>query len=171
MRNLNAVVQRWELLSLLLLSSGLQILLAYYLPVGLYLDTPLILVLYIGWYSKPARGAVAGSCFGLMQDAVYGTFLGLNGLSKTLVGFSASFLSRFFRLEDALARIVLMAVVAAMDNVIVYLLLLLLEQPVSERFWLDTLIKATVTGVAGGIGSRFYDHFKFPRKDFRRVQG
>jgi rod shape-determining protein MreD len=171
MRNLNAVIQRWEVLSLLLLSSALQILWAYYLPVALYLDIPLVLVLYIGWYSKPARGALAGTFFGVVQDAVYGTFLGLNGLSKTLVGFTASFLSRLFRLEDAFARMILIAAVAAMDNTIVYLLFRLLEQPVSERFWLDTLIKAAVTGVVGGIGSRFYDHFKFPRKDFRRVQG
>jgi cell shape-determining protein MreD len=93
----------------------------------------------------------------------------LNGLSKTIAGFAASLLSRVFRLEDLFSRVILIMAVSALDSAVVYLMLVLLEQNAGQRFWLDSLIKAVVTGVAGGIGSRFYDHFKFPKKDFRRV--
>jgi len=169
MRKLNVVVHKWEIGFLLLLSSALQILCAHYFRVALYLDLSLILVLYVGWYSGPAAGAVTGTVFGLVQDAIYGTLLGLNGLSKTIAGFAASLLSKVFRLEDLIGRIVLIMVMSALDSGVLYLMLILLEQNTGQRFWLDSLIKAVVTGVAGGIGSRFYDHFKFPKKDFRRV--
>lgn len=169
MRKLNGVVQKWEVGVLLLLSSCVQVLCARYFPVALYLDLSLLIVLYIGWYSSPARGAATGTVFGLVQDAVCRTFLGLNGLTKTIIGFAASLLSKVFRLEDVLSRIILIAAVSALDSVVLYLMLRLLEQQVGPRFWIDTLIKALVTGAAGGIGSRFYDHFKFPKKDFRGV--
>ncbi|RPJ54584.1 MAG: rod shape-determining protein MreD [Acidobacteria bacterium] len=169
MRKLNAVVHKWEVGLLLLLCSGLQVLCAHYFRVALYLDLTLILVLYVGWYSGPSAGAATGTAFGLVQDAIYRTFLGLNGLSKTVAGFAASLLSRAFRLEDLFSRIILITAVSALDSGLVYLMLLLLEQNIGQRFWLDSLIKALVTGIAGGIGSRFYDHFKFPKKDFRRV--
>ncbi|RPI24952.1 MAG: rod shape-determining protein MreD [Acidobacteria bacterium] len=169
MRKLNGVVQKWEVLLLLLGSAGVQILCAHYFRVGLYLDLSLILVLYIGWYSGPTSAAANGTLFGLVQDAVYRTFLGLNGLSKTIAGFAASLLSRVFQLNDTGSRILLTILLSALDSGVVYLMLLLVEQEIGQRFWIDALIKAVVTGVAGGVGSRFYDHFKFPRKDFRRV--
>ncbi len=169
MRKLSGVVHKWEVGLLLLFSSGLQILCAHYFRVALYLDLSLLLVLYIGWYSGPSRGAVTGTTFGLVQDAIYRTLLGLNGLSKTIVGFAASLLSRVFRLEDLFSRIILIMGISAFDSAVLYLMLRLLEQDIGPRFWLDSLIKALVTGAAGGIGSRFYDHFKFPQKDFRRV--
>lgn len=170
MRKRNAVVHKWEVSLLLLVSSGLQILCAHYFRVALYLDLSLLLVLYVGWYSGPAGGAAAGTAFGLVQDAVYRTFLGLNGLSKTIVGFAASLLSKVFRLEDLFSRMLLIVVVSVLDSAVLYVLKLLLEQDLAPRFWTDCLMKALVTGVAGGIGSRFYDHFKFPKKDFRRVR-
>ncbi len=170
MRKLNVVVHKWEIGFLLLLSSALQVLCAHYFRVALYLDLTLVLVLYVGWYSGPATGAVTGTAFGLVQDAIYGTLLGLNGLSKTIAGFAASLLSRVFRLEDLVSRIILITSVSALDSVVLYATLILLEQNTGQRFWLDSLIRALVTGVAGGIGSRFYDHFKFPKKDFRRVR-
>lgn len=169
MRKLNAVVHKWEVAILLLLVSGVQVLCAHYFRVALYLDLSLILVLYVGWYAGPATGAVTGTAFGLVQDAIYRTFLGLNGLSKTVAGFVASLLSRVFRLEDVFSRIILIMLISALDSALLYLMLVLLEQNISQRYWSDSLIKALVTGIAGGIGSRFYDHFKFPKKDFRRV--
>jgi len=170
MRNVNAVVQRWEILALLLVSSLLQILLANYLVQALYVDVPLILVLYVAWYSKPGRAAAAGTLFGLAQDAIRRTtFLGVNGLSKTLVGFAASYLSRTLRLEDLFSRAIMMVVVSLVDSGIVYSMMLLFQQPISDDYWLTGLVKAGVTGLVGGIGSRLYDRFKFPRKDFRRV--
>ena len=170
MRSVSALVQRWEILALLLVSSVLQILLANYFAPALYLDLPLILVLYVAWYSKPGRAAAAGTLFGLVQDAIWLTsMLGVNGLSKTLIGFAASYLSRAVRLEDPFSRAVMMLVVSLVDSGIVYLLMLVFQQPISQEYWLTGLVKAVVTGVVGGIGSRLYDHFKFPRKDFRRV--
>jgi hypothetical protein len=119
--------------------------------------------------SAPAGGAAAGTVFGLVQDAIYRVFLGLNGLTKTIAGFAASLLSRVVRTEDLISRIVMIMAVSALDSGVLYLMLRLLEQQIGPRFWVDGLIKALVTGIAGGIGSRFYDYFKFPKKDFRSV--
>ena len=169
MQKLSGVVHKREVMLLLLCSAAVEILCAQYFPPALYLDLSLILVIYIGWYSSPSTAALNGTIFGLVQDAIYRTFLGLNGLTKTITGFTASLLSRILQFNDAGSRSVLILTLSLLDSAVMYLLLLLLEQPIDEGFWTDSLTRALVTGVAGGIGSRVYDRFKFPRKDFRRV--
>jgi rod shape-determining protein MreD len=166
---LQSIVRRSELLTLLLVCPAVQLLLSNYFPLGLYLDLPLAFTLYVGWYSSPSRGAWSGTAFGLIQDAISGTYLGLNGLSKTLIGFCAPYLNKALRLEGAASRGALIAVLAAADGLLVSGLLLVIGQPLKGRIWVDMLIKAVATGAAAGLGSRVYEHFKFPRKDLRRT--
>jgi rod shape-determining protein MreD len=168
-KDLNALVRNWELLILFLMVAGTGLVFANHLPYALYLDLPLIIVLYIGWYSPPAKGAFCGFCFGLLQDSVSGLFLGVNGLSKTLLGYYAGYLSRLIRVDNLTGRLFLICALSLLDSGVVYCMLSVLGQAVREVFWIDALVKSVVTGVAGAFGSRFYDRFKFPEKDFRRL--
>lgn len=168
-RGVNAVVRRWEIVILLVGCFVLQLLFAFYFPLALFLDLSLIVVLYIGWYSGPTRGMMAGLAFGLAQDLAYGQLLGLNGLSKTVIGYLASFVSKMFRFDLLIGRFAVMAACAVLDGAIHYVTLLVLAQPITSRYWTGVLIEAGVTAVVGAVGSRFYDRYKFPRKDFRKV--
>ena len=56
-----------------------------------YFDLPLICSVYYGFtLSNPIASVIIGSSLGLMQDSLSGAALGVNGLSKTLVGFCAA---------------------------------------------------------------------------------
>lgn len=165
-----ATVGTVESLGLLIVVAGLQFVFANYWPPALYVDFSLILVLYIGWYSSPFRGALWGMAFGLIQDWILGGLWGLNGLSKTVLGFSAHYLSMWVMLEGVVARLVLITLLSLLDSGIVYGMLHLLGQPLGQGVWTYALIKALVTGVAGGLIFRLYDRVKFPPKDFRRIE-
>jgi rod shape-determining protein MreD len=168
-KDLNAVVRSWEVLVLFLAAAASGLVFANHLPHALYLDLHLIFVLYIGWYSPPAKGALCGFSFGLLQDAASGLFLGINGVSKTLLGYYAGYLSRLIRVENFFGRLFLLCALSLLDSGVVYCMLSVLGQAVREAFWIDALARSVVTGMAGAFGSRLYDRFKFPDKDFRRL--
>ncbi len=146
-----------------------EVVFANYLPAALYLDLSLVLVLYIGWNSSPSKGAVSGIAFGLLQDAVSGIFLGLNGLSKTLMGFGGAYLSKWLLLEGLVARGVLIGLLSAVDEGIVVGMRALLGQTIQQEVWLRILIQVPVTGIVGAVIFHFYDRIKFPEKDFRQI--
>jgi len=116
---LNETLRNSEVVLLLAATAVAEIVFANYLPVALYLDLSLVLALYIGWNSSPAKGAVSGFAFGLLQDAISGIYLGLNGLSKTLMGFGGAYLSKWLLLEGLPARCVLIGLLSVVDEGIV----------------------------------------------------
>lgn len=152
-----------------MLTAAAENIFANFFTAALYLDLPLVLALQVGWYSSPTRGAISGTAFGLLQDAASGIYLGLNGVSKAVLGFSGSYLSKWLVLEGFLARCLLIAGLTALDKGIVTGMTALLGQPIQQDIWSRTLIEMPVTGVAGGIIFQLYERLKFPRKDFRRL--
>ncbi len=160
-----------EVLVLLAGCTLLQILFALYLPFALLIDLPLIVTLYIGWYTGPINGALWGSVFGLMRD-VTGVlpYWGINGISKTLLGFLTAYLSRWVFLESLLGRILLIAVVSLLDGLLVAWLLNLFGPGWPDRTWQILLQQAAGTGLVGGAFFRAYDHYKFPEKDFTQIR-
>ena len=163
---MNAAIRNSEVVLVLVITSVAQIVFANYLPLALYLDLPLFFTLYIGWHSSPHRGAVCGTAFGWLQDAISGTYLGLNGLSKTLVGFSAPYLNRWLVLEGFWARCVVIGTLSIVDNGMVIGMRFLMGQTIQQGIWLRVLAEVPVTGILGGAIFQIYDHIKFPRKGF-----
>ncbi len=166
---MNETIRNSEVVLLLAATAVAEIVFANYFPAALYLDLSLVLALYIGWNSSPAKGAVRGFTFGLLKDAISGIYLGLNGLSKTLMGFGGSYLSKWLLLEGFPARCVLIGLLSVLDDGIVVGMGALLGQTIQREMWLRTLIQAPITGIAGGLVFHVYDRFKFPQKDFRRL--
>lgn len=154
---------------LLAVTAVAESLFANYFSAALYLDLPLVFTLYIGWYSSPTRGALCGVGFGWLQDAISGIYLGLNGLSKTLMGFAGAYLSKWLLLEGLLGRSVLIGFLSLLDDAIVVGMSALLGQTIQQEFWLRTLLQMPVTGLVGGVIFALYDRFKFPEKDFRQL--
>ncbi len=160
-----------EVLILLAATTLIQLLFSLYLPEALFIDFPLIVTLYVGWSTTPVTGAFWGSVLGLMRD-ITGLlpYWGLNGFSKTLLGFLAAFLSRWVVLESLPARTLLIAVIALVDRSLVTWLLSLVGHPVPANVLQLLATQAVLTGLAGGIFFRVYDRYKFPEKDFTQVK-
>ena len=134
------------------------------------IDISLILVLYIGSRSLPVKGGLAGLLFGMMHDGMFGFFLGIHGMSRTLLGFSASHLSQRVAVEGPPSRPFAIALMSVVDSLVVWMLLTLLGLPVVAGFWLQAGIRAIVTGIVGEVAFRVYDKLRFPPKDFRRLE-
>ncbi len=163
---MNQIIRNSEVVVLLAFAAMTESLFANYLPVALYLDLPLIFTLYVGWCSSPARGAACGIGFGWLQDAIAGIYLGFNGLTKTLMGFTASYLSKWLVMEGLLVRCVLIGLLSLVDDLLVVGIRALLGQTIQQEVWLRILLRIPITGAAGGIFFLVYDRFKFPEKDF-----
>ncbi len=77
--------------------------------VGRFFDLPLISVIYYA-LARGATGALlAGTGAGLLQDALGGTLLGANALSKALVGYLVGLLAQRFALAPFMARVLVLA--------------------------------------------------------------
>lgn len=168
---MNGPLKSVEILGLLAACALSQLVFAAYAPWALYIDFPLTATLYIGWHSHPVRGAACGTLLGLAQDVTQVTsYLGLNGFSKTLAGFLASYLSKWMVSEAFPVRAATAMAVSLLDSGTVFALLQLFGQPGRSRGLSDTLLQALVTGVGTAFFFRAYDRVKFPEKDFRRAR-
>lgn len=166
---LQARFSRTEILILLLLAGSFEVLLGRALPeLRRYLDLPLILVVYLSLHSTAAKGAFRGTCFGLLSDLLVGTLLGLNGLSKTLIGYLVGLLRVRAAAEGVLGRMLLLAAAAALDTVVLVAILDLLGQPLPDGPVPFIAIRSCVAAVAGVFVFRGYDRIKFPPKDLTR---
>ncbi|MFQ5739612.1 MAG: rod shape-determining protein MreD [Acidobacteriota bacterium] len=166
---MNRIFGLGEILLLLVGSVLLQVTSANYFPAGLYFDLPLVLTLFIGWYSPPAKGALWGTLFGLLQDvSQMAPYWGLNGLSKTLIGFGSSQLRKWFLLGGFSGWFAVILVASLFDGCLVNGWLSLAGERIPPSYWSDTALRSLITASGGASMIRFYHRFKFPQKDFRR---
>ena len=73
-------------------------------------DLVLIVVVYIALTSGPITGLLAGTCAGLVQDALSSGIIGIGGLAKTIVGFVAGVVGTQFIVARPLTRFVVFLV-------------------------------------------------------------
>lgn len=97
----------WVVVALfLLVSVFVQAKLPLWVPFLSRLDLPLIIVIYFGLSQRePIRGLGIGMVAGLLQDGLSHGPLGMNGLTKTVIGFLASSVSGRVEVDFAPLRI------------------------------------------------------------------
>jgi len=88
------------------------ILIQAYLPILfprlLILDLPLIAVIFFAVARRnPILGAVTGASIGLLQDALTGQHIGINGMAKTIIGYAASSIGLQVDVENITTRILM----------------------------------------------------------------
>ena len=129
------------------------LLLQAYLPVlhprlGEWLELPLLVTLYFGLSRRnPSTGLMLGMSIGLLQDAVGGTFLGLYGIAKTLVGYGASSVGGRIDVEHPLARLVLAFVFFHVHQLAFALTNRLLVAEPTPYFTMSLLVASMVNAV------------------------
>jgi len=83
-----------------------------------FFDLPLIPVIYFAITRGPTWALLMGLGAGLLEDSLEGTLLGVNALSKSLVGYLVGRLSLRFALVPLMSRVVVLAMSTALSGAI-----------------------------------------------------
>ncbi len=129
----------------------LQALLPRLVPASLLVDLPLLVTIFFAVSRRsPIAGAVTGAAIGLLEDALTGQPLGVNGMVKTVVGYVGASIG--LRVDvDALPTRVLMTFVFSLANgVLLYgVVRRLLNVQTEQMLWGHELLRAAVTTAVG----------------------
>jgi rod shape-determining protein MreD len=124
-----------------------QAILPVYFPKADILDLPLLITIYFGLSRRnPSTGLLLGMIIGLLQDSLSKSPLGLYGIAKTIIGYTASSIGARLDTEHPAARFALTAVFFGLhQGVIVLIKRVLLVQP---EAWFTTRL-----GIAAGANA------------------
>jgi rod shape-determining protein MreD len=115
-------------------------------------DLVLVAVVFVALVGGPVAGILAGTCAGLVQDALSSGILGIGGLAKTLVGFAVGRLGTQFIVTASLPRMLAFAAATAVHATIfmgVYWVLGLRSFPNPMP---AVAIQAIGNGIVGAVG-------------------
>lgn len=119
-----------------------------------YIDFPLIVGVYFALQRDAMKAIFVGSFAGLAVDALSLGLLGSNGFSKALTAYTVAALSAQVMLDNALARIPVIAGATMLDTAVYFMLHRLLGQRLESPF-VETLayklIWTTVVGTAAFV--------------------
>jgi rod shape-determining protein MreD len=116
-----------------------------------YIDLPLIVVVYFALQRDALQALLLGAIAGLVTDALSGGLLGAGGFSKTLVAYLIVNLGARVNLDNSLARIPLLAGASLLDDAVYVLLHRMLGQPSNSPFIEAASFKLIGTTVVGTI--------------------
>src|SRR5687767_15851975 len=85
-----------------------------------YVDFPLIIVVYAALQRDAVKALLFGTIAGIAVDALSGGLLGANGLSKTLIAYVVSEITRRVYIDNLLLRIPVIAGACVIDDLIYY---------------------------------------------------
>jgi rod shape-determining protein MreD len=138
-------------------------------PPLVYIDLPLIVVVYFALQRDPLQALVIGAVTGLAMDALSpGGLLGAGGFSKTLVAYLIAYIATRVMLDNPLVRIPVLAGAALLDSVIFVLLHRMLGQPTLKPFAEFASYKLIATTVVGTLILYVLDTFFSDRARQRR---
>jgi rod shape-determining protein MreD len=94
-------------------------------------DIPLIVVVMLALRRGPEFGCGAGFLAGLLQDAATGGLLGVQALTKSVIGFGVGALSGRLRVSQPLVQVPGLVVLSIVEGVVRFALLQLFHFPAS----------------------------------------
>jgi rod shape-determining protein MreD len=117
-----------------------------------YIDLPLIVVVYFALQRDAMQALMVGAAAGLAMDALgAGGLLGAGGFSKTLTAYLIVSLATRVNIDNPLARIPVLAGAALLDDTIYVLLHRMLSQPTMYRFIDGAPLKLIATTITGTL--------------------
>jgi len=112
----------------------------------------LVVVVYVALTSGPVTGMLAGSVAGIIQDALSSGTIGIGGLAKAIVGFTAGVIGQQFIVTAAFPRLVMFFLATLVHAALfmgLYVVLGLKEFPSP---WAAVVSQALANSVAGIVG-------------------
>ena len=129
----------------------LQSLLPRPVPFLTILDLPLIITIFFAVSRRsPIAGALTGATIGLLQDALTGQPIGVNGIAKTLIGYIGASIGIQVDVEALTTRILMNFLFSLLNSVLLFFIVRRLLGLSSQQFiWKHELIRAVInTAVA-----------------------
>jgi rod shape-determining protein MreD len=157
-------VQRYPVLVVVLaplLAIFMQAVVPRFIPRFDIVDLPLLVTIYfsVGW-RNPIAGTITGTVIGLIQDALTGRPLGINGISQSVVGFLAASLGVKIDVENPGTRL-LINFVFTLLNIAIYLFIVHRMLALNVRTnWLHEAIKAVINSIVGVFFFDILDRFR-----------
>lgn len=123
----------------------LQVLLTKTFPALFLLDLPLLVTVFFAVSRRsPIAGALTGMVIGLLEDLVSGQPIGINSLSKTLIGYIAASIGLQIDVEAITTRVVMIFLFSLLNSLFLYLIVRRLLGLEAHHFlWHRELIRAT----------------------------
>ena len=124
----------------------LQALLPKPFPKLAILDLPLIATIFFAVGRRnPIAGTLTGAAIGLLQDTLTNQYIGINGITKALIGYAAASIGFKVDVDSISTRVLMSFVFCLMQSGLLYLIRnhLLGEQGI-QMLWLHELLRAVV---------------------------
>ena len=118
---------------------------------SVYVDLPLIVVVYFALQRNALQALLVGAIAGIATDALSGGLLGAGGFSKTLVAYVVVSLVTRVMIDNPLARIPVLAGASLLDDTVYVLLHRMLGQPTSFPFVERASFRLIGTTIAGTL--------------------
>lgn len=119
--------------------------------VPLWVDLPLVAVVYAALAGGSMAGLLAGTAAGLAQDAMGGGVLGVGSMAKTVAGFLAGVVGTQFIVTQTLSRMLVFMGAAVVNAVVFMGLYLMLGLRHFNRPWVDVTVQAAGNGLTGAF--------------------
>jgi rod shape-determining protein MreD len=118
-----------------------------YLPLRLHwmslFDLPLIVVIFFAVSRRsPIAGTLTGAIIGLVQDGLTGQPIGINGISKSVIGFAAASIGVRIDVENPLTRLLLNFGFMLLSGALYYGVLRFLLGQETHWLWRRELLQA-----------------------------
>ena len=123
----------------------------YFWPLQTHLDLFLVTAVAFGVVRGRMTGMLTGTVGGLVQDAFSGGLLGLNGLSKTTVGYLAGIVSRWLIIRGWAARFLFFFVASVIDLLILAVVGMAIERPAVVDEGVSALILCAGSSLVGTL--------------------
>ncbi len=138
--------------------------------VFMFIDFPLIVIVYAALQRNIIKALLFGTIAGIAVDALSSGLLGANGFSKTLIAFAVSELARRVYLDNLLLQIPVIAGACLIDDLVYYGMHRLLGQDPNAPVLITIAYSLIGTTIAGTIiylilGNISADRLKTRRRD------
>lgn len=113
--------------SILLIITGLAVLviqtsiLGYFNLRGVTPNMVLLIVVYYALSKTPAKSQFYGFCFGILEDCLSGSILGMNAVSKTIIGFFGGYIRRQILISNIFIQAAIIFFASIIDGHLIYL--------------------------------------------------
>jgi len=136
-------------------------------PGPLWVDVPLVAVVYAALAGGRVGGVLAGTAAGLAQDAMGGGILGVGGLAKSVAGFLAGVASTQFIVAQAVPRALLVAGATILSQLLFVSLSLLFGTRPFVLPWQEIAIQAAGNCLVGALAFATADALPGARERWR----
>ena len=138
--------------------------------VFMYIDFPLIIIVYAALQRNTIKALIFGTISGIAVDALSSGLMGSNGLTKTLIAFIVSEIARRVYLDNLLLQIPVIAGACLVNGLVYFGVHRLFGQELSVPFLETTVYQLIGTTIAGTIiylilGNISADSLKRRRRD------